>query len=43
MLEIILSIGAIIIGVLLCSFLIILDSVKDELWEEIYDKRFKRR
>ena len=41
-LNILLSIGALLIGGLICSFLIILSAHKDEIWEEIYGRCFKK-
>ena len=38
LLNLILSLGALLIGGLICSFLIILSAYKDEIWEEIYEK-----
>ena len=40
-LNILLSIGALLIGGLICSFLIILSAYKDEIWEEIYERNHK--
>ena len=37
LLNLILSLGALLIGGLICSFLIILSTHKDEIWEEIYE------
>jgi len=36
-LNILLSIGALLIGGLICSFLVILLAHKDEIWEAIYE------
>jgi len=36
-LNILLSIGALLIGGLICSFLVILSTHKDEIWEVIYE------
>lgn len=41
-LNILLSIGALLISGLICSFLIILSAQKDEIWEEIYGRYFKK-
>lgn len=41
-LNILLSIGALLIGELICSFLIILSAHKDKIWEEIYGRYFKK-
>ena len=38
-LNILLSIGALLIGGLICSFLVILNIHKEKIWEEIYGKR----
>ena len=37
LLNLILSLGALLIGGLICSFLVILSAYKDEIWEEIYE------
>ena len=37
LLNLILSLGALLIGGLICSFLIILSAHKDEIWEAIYE------
>lgn len=37
LLNLILSLGALLIGGLICSFLIILSAHKDEIWEVIYE------
>ena len=42
LLNLILSLGALLIGGLICSFLIILSAHKDEIWEEIYGRYFKK-
>ena len=42
LLNLILSLGALLIGGLICSFLIILSAQKDEIWEEIYGRYFKK-
>ena len=39
LLNLILSIGALLISGLICSFLVILNIHKEEVWEEIYGKR----
>lgn len=36
LLNLILSLGALLIGGLICSFLIILSAYKDKIWEKIY-------
>ena len=36
-LNILLSIGALLIGGLICSFLVILSARKDEIWEAVYE------
>ena len=41
-LNILLSIGALLIDGLICSFLIILSAYKDEIWEEIYERNYKK-
>lgn len=41
LLNLILSLGALLIGGLICSFLIILSAHKDEMWEEIYERNNK--
>ena len=41
-LNILLSIGALLIGGLICSFLVILSTHKDEIWEEIYGRYFEK-
>lgn len=38
LLNLILSLGALLIGGLICSFLVILSSHKKEFWESIYEK-----
>ena len=35
--NIIVGIGALLIGGLICSFLIVLNEHKDEIWEKIYE------
>ena len=42
LLNLILSLGALLIGGLICSFLIILSAYKDEMWEEIYGRYFEK-
>ena len=42
LLNLILSLGALLIGGLICSFLIILSAHKDEMWEEIYERYFEK-
>ena len=42
LLNLILSLGALLIGGLICSFLIILSAYKDEMWEEIYERNYKK-
>ena len=37
LLNLILSLGALLIGGLICSFLVILLAHKDEIWEAIYE------
>lgn len=41
-LNILLSIGALLIGGLICSFLVILNIQKEKIWEEIYGRYFKK-
>ena len=41
-LNILLSTGALLIGGLICSFLVILNIHKEEVWEEIYGRYFKK-
>lgn len=41
LLNLTLSLGALLIGGLICSFLIILSAHKDEIWEEIYERNNK--
>lgn len=41
-LNILLSIGALLIGGLICSFLVILNIHKGKIWEEIYERYFKK-
>lgn len=41
-LNILLSIGALLIGGLICSFFVILNIYKKEIWEEIYGRYFKK-
>ena len=41
-LNILLSIGALLISGLICSFLVILNINKEEIWEEIYGRYFKK-
>lgn len=36
-LNILLSIGALLIGGLICFFLVVLSAHKDEIWEAIYE------
>ena len=38
LLNLILSSGALLIGWLICSFLVILNIYKKEIWEELYEK-----
>ena len=42
LLNLILSLGALLIGGLICSFLVILNIYKKEIWEEIYGRYFKK-
>ena len=42
LLNLILSLGALLIGGLICSFLIILNIRKGKIWEEIYGRYFKK-
>lgn len=42
LLNLILSLGALLIGGLICSFLVILNIYKEEIWEEIYGRYFKK-
>ena len=39
LLNLILSLGALLISGLMCSFFVILNIHKEEVWEEIYGKR----
>lgn len=41
-LNILLSIGTLLIGGLICSFLVILSAHKDEIWEKIYERYIKK-
>ena len=41
-LNLILSLGALLIGGLICSFLVILNIHKGKIWEEIYGRYFKK-
>ena len=38
LLNLILSLGALLISGLICSFLVILNIYKEEIWEELYEK-----
>ena len=42
LLNLILSLGALLIGGLICSFLVILNIYKKEIWEEIYGRYFEK-
>lgn len=42
LLNLILSLGALLIGGLICSFLVILSSHKKEFWEEIYARNNRK-
>ena len=42
LLNLILSLGALLIGGLICSFFVILNIHKKEIWEEIYGRYFKK-
>lgn len=42
LLNLILSLGALLIGGLMCSFLVILNIHKEKIWEEIYGRYFKK-
>ena len=42
LLNLVLSLGALLIGGLICSFLVILNIHKEEIWEEIYGRYFKK-
>lgn len=42
LLNLILSLGALLIGGLMCSFLVILNIHKGKIWEEIYGRYFKK-
>lgn len=42
LLNLILSLGALLIGGLICSFLVILNIYKKEIWEGIYGRYFKK-
>lgn len=41
-LNILLSIGALLISGLICSFLVISNIHKEKIWEEIYGRYFKK-
>ena len=38
LLNLILSLGALLIGGLICSFFVILNIYKEEIWEGLYEK-----
>ena len=38
LLNLILSLGALLIGGLICSFFVILNIYKEKIWEELYEK-----
>ena len=38
LLNLILSLGALLIGGLICSFFVILNIYKEEIWGELYEK-----
>ena len=42
LLNLVLSLGALLIGGLICSFLVILNIHKGKIWEEIYGRYFKK-
>ena len=42
LLNLILSLGALLIGGLICSFLVVLNIYKEKIWEEIYGRYFKK-
>ena len=42
LLNLILSLGALLISGLICSFLVILNIHKKEIWEEIYGRYFEK-
>lgn len=42
LLNLILSLGALLIGGLMCFFLVILNIHKEKIWEEIYGRYFKK-
>ena len=42
LLNLVLSLGALLIGGLMCSFLVILNIHKEEIWEEFYGRYFKK-
>ena len=42
LLNLILSLGALLISGLICSFLVILNIHKGKIWEEIYGRYFKK-
>lgn len=42
LLNLVLSLGALLIGGLICSFLVILNIHKEEIWEEIYERNYKK-
>lgn len=42
LLNLVLSLGALLIDGLICSFLVILSAHKDEIWEEIYERNYKK-
>ena len=41
LLNLIIYLGALLIGGLICSFLVILNIHKEEIWEEIYERNNK--
>ena len=42
LLNLILSLGALLIGGLICSFLVISNIHKEKIWDEIYGRYFKK-
>ena len=42
LLNLILSLGALLISGLICSFLVISNIHKEKIWEEIYGRYFKK-
>ena len=42
LLNLVLSLGALLIGGLMCSFLVVLNIHKEKIWEEIYGRYFEK-